>query len=81
MSYTSDQIVYRDTGCSWHPRCLTCPFVECRYDRRPAISGGPTPQHGTLTMYRGRGCRCDACRSANAEYARKYHQHRRAVAE
>jgi len=23
---------YRDTGCSWHPTCLTCPFERCRYD-------------------------------------------------
>lgn len=23
---------YADTGCDWHPTCLTCPFVRCRYD-------------------------------------------------
>ena len=23
---------YRDTGCDWHPKCLTCPFAQCRYD-------------------------------------------------
>lgn len=23
---------YRDTGCDWHPACLTCPFEKCRYD-------------------------------------------------
>ena len=21
-----------DTGCDLHPRCLTCPFIVCRYD-------------------------------------------------
>lgn len=25
-------IAYRDTGCSYHPACLTCPFAKCRYD-------------------------------------------------
>ena len=23
---------YRDTGCSLHSSCLTCPFDKCRYD-------------------------------------------------
>lgn len=23
---------YRDTGCSLHASCLTCPFAQCRYD-------------------------------------------------
>ena len=22
----------KDTGCSLHPTCLTCPFIICRYD-------------------------------------------------
>lgn len=25
---------YRDTGCSVHPACLTCPLPKCRYDTR-----------------------------------------------
>ena len=24
--------VYQDDGCDLHSRCLTCPFVICRYD-------------------------------------------------
>lgn len=23
---------YIDTGCEYHPSCLTCPFAVCRYD-------------------------------------------------
>jgi AraC-like DNA-binding protein len=23
---------YRDTGCDFHPACLTCPLPRCRYD-------------------------------------------------
>ena len=27
---------------------------------------------GTMAAYRNGGCRCEKCRSANAEYSRKY---------
>lgn len=27
-----ENLDYRDTGCSLHPACLTCPFETCRYD-------------------------------------------------
>ena len=27
-----ENATYRDDGCDLHPRCLTCPFVRCRYD-------------------------------------------------
>lgn len=23
---------WKDTGCDFHPACLTCPFVVCRYE-------------------------------------------------
>ncbi len=37
--------VYPDDGCDLHPRCLTCPFVTCRYD----VVGGKT---ALLNVYR-----------------------------
>lgn len=27
---------YRDTGCNWHPKCLECPFVRCKYEEDTA---------------------------------------------
>lgn len=27
-----EQYHYQDTGCDWHPSCLNCPLVRCRYD-------------------------------------------------
>ena len=27
-----EDLVYVDRGCNYHPSCLTCPFVVCRYD-------------------------------------------------
>lgn len=31
---------FRDTGCSLHPACLTCPEVVCRYDGEDTVGGG-----------------------------------------
>lgn len=28
---------YADTGCTYHPRCLTCPFERCRYETTGGI--------------------------------------------
>lgn len=28
---------YQDTGCDWHPSCLNCPLVRCRYDEPEPI--------------------------------------------
>ena len=28
---------YKDTGCSFAPSCLTCPFPKCRYDLHSGI--------------------------------------------
>lgn len=36
---------YRDTGCDWHPACLTCPFTQCRYDL-PYVVGVQVRQLG-----------------------------------
>ncbi len=27
-----EDIDYKDTGCSHHPACLSCPFVRCKHD-------------------------------------------------
>lgn len=29
---------FKDTGCSLHPACLTCPEVVCRYDGENAVA-------------------------------------------
>jgi hypothetical protein len=31
-------------------------------------------EHGTVDAYNHHGCRCDPCRAAKSEYARKYNQ-------
>jgi hypothetical protein len=31
-SYLPEYQQYRDTGCSLHSACLTCPFETCRYE-------------------------------------------------
>lgn len=40
---------YRDTGCSLHSACLTCPFDKCRYDMTDdeAHALGRAQRHGT----------------------------------
>ena len=40
-----ENATYQDDGCDLHPRCLTCPFVRCRYD----IPGG---KRAVLNLYR-----------------------------
>ena len=37
----------------------------------------PEPQHGTISMYVSRKCRCDPCRKANSDYARSLRQRRK----
>lgn len=39
---------------------------RCRLCRRALV------QHGSLAMYQKRGCRCEACRAANAASMREY---------
>jgi len=47
------------------------------YQRRLAEAyAAQTPQHGTRSRYR-KGCRCDACRRAEATYRRNYRKARR----
>lgn len=36
-------------------------------------------KHGTLSMYRNQGCRCDLCRKKNTEHSREYKRKRRAA--
>ena len=38
------------------------------------------PEHGTRSMYGYRGCRCDACKKAHAEYHKEYREKRKKVA-
>lgn len=45
---------------------------------RPARSS--QPEHGTLTMYTHRRCRCEQCRAAMTAYAREYRARKRGVA-
>ena len=33
-----DEGTYRDTGCNLAPKCLSCPFSLCQYDRVPLTS-------------------------------------------
>lgn len=28
---------YRDTGCEYHPACLTCPFQVCRFETQRGL--------------------------------------------
>jgi predicted DNA-binding transcriptional regulator AlpA len=37
----------------------------------------PSPQHGSLSMYTGGGCRCVECRAAMAAYRREYRRRKR----
>ena len=37
--------IYRDDGCDLHSRCLTCPFIACRYD----VKGG---KKALMNIYR-----------------------------
>lgn len=47
--------------------------VLCRacHQEKTTAQTYPRRKHGTLTMYKRGGCRCDACRGANAEYERR----------
>ncbi len=65
--------------------CLTSrtPMRYCHsHQRRLELYGDPLGsrplllhQHGTVSCYRDGGCRCDLCRTANADRRREY-QHR-----
>lgn len=41
---------------------------RCHHEKTARYNGWK--QHGTMTMYRNQGCRCDECRRANTDYAR-----------
>lgn len=66
--------------------CFTSPRTPMRYyhshQRRLERYGDPLGvrqlllhQHGTVSCYRDRGCRCDVCHKANADRRRAY-EHR-----
>lgn len=53
----------------------TCPFcggAKSYYAARCMPCRTQDDQHGTLSTYNNRGCRCAACRNANAAYHREY---------
>lgn len=41
----------------------------------------PTPEHGTYSTYVNWGCRCEACKEANAEKSRRERARRKAELE
>ena len=40
MTYSQAHTGYVDSGCGWHPSCLQCPEVLCRYD----VEKEPSPE-------------------------------------
>ena len=46
---------------------------------RPLVPGDGSPRHGKVTGYSRYGCKCEACREANAAYHRAYRAARKAV--
>lgn len=51
---------YRDTGCSYHPACLTCPFERCRYDTQPGIQVMQRQRRNPMVAARAREAGIDA---------------------
>jgi hypothetical protein len=51
--------------------CHACHHKETAKER-----GYYTAPHGTLTAYKGYGCRCKVCRAANARYESRRRQER-----
>jgi hypothetical protein len=65
-------------------RCSDCRSRHAEQSRQRRRTNGASPrvapQHGTLSMYSNRGCRCDPCRQATSDYNRAYHARRKAMA-
>jgi hypothetical protein len=59
-------------------RCLHCWTALRRYRTRGLAENDP--RHGTPNGYKNCGCRCDACRAANAAEQRKFQAGKRANA-
>lgn len=56
----------------WRPFCQCDLCKECRRTRKKIQrSEGSTQEHGTYHKYES-GCRCEACRGANADHHRNY---------
>jgi transposase-like protein len=47
-----EDTAYRDTGCSYHPACLTCPLVRCRFDAAPGVARAEGATVALLTLLR-----------------------------
>lgn len=59
----------------YQPMCLAChKALDNEHAGRPAGRA----RHGTLSMYTGRGCRCELCTRANRDYQRDYRARRSA---
>ena len=56
VAYDPEDYPYKDTGCSLHPQCLTCPFPRCRYELHSGIRKmGVVILSGELTRLRAEG--------------------------
>lgn len=33
-----EDLIWRDTGCNYHPACLSCPLPVCRYEKPYVIN-------------------------------------------
>jgi hypothetical protein len=44
-----------DTGCEYHPACLTCPEEMCRYDTPHGIQNDVAPRDNEIRRLRAEG--------------------------
>lgn len=46
---------WHDTGCEYHPRCLTCPEEECRFDTPNGLQEDTSGRDAAIRRFKAEG--------------------------